>query len=121
MTWLLLGVVSLATYRVARLVAVDSLSADLRRWVARRWPPFAVTEEYDETGQPQPGASVIEASLPVKLIHCVWCLSVWVALGAALGVHFAGLLPSWQWTVLLWLGASTGAGLCDSVVSRLAR
>ena len=90
MIWLL---VSLATYRLTRLVTTDTLTAPAREWVQAR---------YDRLGY---------------LVGCDWCSSMWLAPGPVLlGV----LAPDSTWTLAL-LGipaASAVVGIMATLVGR---
>ena len=88
----------LAVYRLARLVAVDTVTARFRDWVTR-----------------QPGRIARELGY---LVSCAWCLGPWLA--AALTVVLAagpGIpLP------LLWLPAiAGGSALLTSADERMNR
>jgi hypothetical protein len=63
----------LATARLTRLISADRVSLGLRQAVVRRWGP---------------------SSAPGYLVHCRWCVSMYVAAPAAAGVL-------WLWIELV--------------------
>lgn len=67
-------VATLAVARLTRLLVSDKLTVKLRQWVVKRW-----------------GAD----SKPSVLIHCPWCISVWVALPV---MPVAALFPN-KWVI----------------------
>lgn len=111
MTWLVLIVLSLATYRVSRAIAVDEVTEPFRMAVARRWPPSTYPLQRRETGREIPDTADLVASWPVRLIYCEWCLSVWAAAALVLGAHFAGLVGPWRWVGFSWPAVAALAGL----------
>ena len=96
MTALLLIIAALAVARLARLIAEDKLLEPMRFWLGRRWPAD---------------------SLRLYLVHCRWCLSVWIAaVVAPLVWLLAGLsdrfgVTAWLGIPLLALALAHAAGL----------
>lgn len=88
--------VGLAAYRLARLVALDTITDPARAWLYRHafTPPA-----YDDppTVRNRAWAWVYD------LVSCVFCVSVWVSLG----LWFA-FVPTVSWRNLLWAGAVAG-------------
>lgn len=115
MTWGVLALATLASYRVARLITSDTLAAPLRSAVLRRFPPRSEPMT-DAAGQPLEGTAQLVARWPVELVNCFWCMSVWTSLLALVVAHFCGLLPSWQLLGLAWLANSAVAGLLYALV-----
>lgn len=79
-----LGVLALgllATARITRLVTTDRIGLPLRLAVLRRWP--APPDDPDGL------------SLPGYLVHCRWCVSVWIAVPAAFLVSLL-LVDGWD-------------------------
>lgn len=109
MTWEAFVLMVLATYRLTRLVTTDDLTAPLRLRLAERYPAH-VGPVRDSNGRAVAGSATNVPSAIVVLVHCVWCMGIWVALGAALALHFAGLCNSWTYVVLTWLAAATVVG-----------
>ena len=66
------------TARVTRFVNSDVLAAPLRIWVMRRFGP---------------------TSKAMTLVECPWCLSIWVAAGAAAVATWAADWPLPAWIV----------------------
>ena len=94
MTWIMLILVVLATYRLTRLVTADRVTDWFRAWAERS-----------------------NATLGY-LVTCDWCLSIWVAPWPALAVvvwpgNRAVLI------VLVGLAASAGTGLLSLAERRL--
>lgn len=78
-------VLGAATYRAARLVAVDGISEPLRAWVDQ----WAWDEEGgdDSTGAPRGKVRPWLA----ELINCPFCVGVW------LGAGLIGVWQCWEW------------------------
>jgi len=119
----------LATYRLTRFVTRDALPlvSRPRRWIDKHWNPFpddnawdayraapkavqdiawkTISEQYGITSRPTGWKRSI-----AYLIGCAWCTSIWVGAGVTGFVMiFIGL--TWPWFFLLWLAASSVAGL----------
>jgi hypothetical protein len=114
-TWGVLALATLASYRVARLVTTDTLAAPLRSALAHRFPP-RVEPLRDDAGMPIEGTGHLVARWPVELVNCFWCMSVWSSLAALVVAHFCGLLASWQLLGLAWLASAAVAGLLYQLV-----
>lgn len=67
-------VATLAVARLTRLLVSDKLTVKVRQWVVQKWGPDS------------------KASV---LIHCPWCISVWVALPV---MPVAALFPN-KWVI----------------------
>lgn len=110
-TWLLLLVMSLATYRVTRLVVADTFPPMLwlRDRLAGGWRPLAGGEAYRDGDSAyqiideEPHRYVTRwrwvPQWIADLISCPWCASGWVALAVTAG--------TWAWVglpvpVLVW-------------------
>ena len=96
-------ILTLATYRLAQLVAQDVISEPLRAWISKR------------------GAALEDLSLLRRwlsyLVHCVICVSVWS------GLLLAALwwyVPVWHW-LIYGLAASGGAVVLGSVLAATNR
>jgi hypothetical protein len=87
----------LATYRVARMLALEEGAFGLFEWVRV------------EIGGTNPESTWLSRGL-----HCPLCISFWIALLAALLLPFA----SWQIFVLSWLGIAGGAVVLFELVER---
>jgi hypothetical protein len=101
--------ICLASYRLTRLVTTDKLSTPLRTWTIRRWPAYSAPME-DEAGLPIENTSTTYPRWQVVLVHCDWCVSVWMALLLTLAVVLY-LRAAWLAGVLVWLSAAAVAGL----------
>jgi Protein of unknown function (DUF1360) len=77
----------LATYRLARLVTVDTLLVRPREALIararRRWPGRVVAGSLAPT--------------PADLLVCAWCCSPWIA---------AGVIVLWRWLPAVWAPAA---------------
>lgn len=102
-------VLVLASYRVARLVTTDTLTANWRDRLVDRFPPH-VEPMRDPTGAPIANSAVQIPSIVVKLVNCTWCVSIWTTLAAALVLHATGYSNSWTLTAFDWLAGATVAG-----------
>lgn len=91
MVWAALLLTTIAVARLTRLVTADFIMLPFRRWVINHWS---------------------EDSAITYLVHCSWCLSMWVAVPAAIAWAFL-LLPLHLW----WLAAP--AALTMSYVTGL--
>jgi hypothetical protein len=133
--WLLLIVMSLATYRLTRLVVEDVFPPVLwvRDRIAGGWRPLSSREQLDyDYWQAQP-KELRQASFVVQeiddvpqrwvtrarwspdwladLVSCPWCASGWVALGVTAGVWASvGLaVPLLVWPAVWGAGALLAA------------
>lgn len=80
-------VAALAVARLTRLLVSDKLTVGIRQWVVRKWGPD---------------------SMASYLIHCPWCMSVWLAIPL---MPVAALFPNrWVIAVLAIPAASYLAG-----------
>lgn len=95
---LLFVALSLAAFRVWRLIGRDSITEPVRDWIGDRFKP---------------------TSKLLELLTCSWCLGTWIALLATFAVHhwLVTLEPHW----LLWAVAVAGVvgllGLIDEKLS----
>ena len=96
-------VLTLATYRLAQLVAQDVISEPLRAWISKR------------------GAALEDLSLLRRwlsyLVHCVICVSVWAGLGLAALWWY---VPVSHW-LIYGLAASGGAVVLGSILAATNR
>lgn len=96
-------ILTLATYRLAQIVAQDVISEPLRAWVSKR------------------GAAPEDLSLLRRwlsyLVHCVICVSVWAGLLLAALWYY---LPVTHW-LIYGLAASGGAVVLGSVLAATNR
>lgn len=112
MTALEFLLLTLATYRITRLVATDSLWADsrdrLRAWLENRGDPD------DKFGPYLTGQKLAE------LITCPFCVGFWVScavLGFALGAELVRL--PWQWAIIVAWSIAGAQALCSSIDGKL--
>jgi hypothetical protein len=110
-TWGVLGLVALGSYRLARLVTTDELTEGLRWAVLRRWPSWRQTVRNPANGSGLNGQTEVVPSLPVKFVNCPWCVAVWTSAGLLVADHYAGYLPSWRLAALAWPATAAAAGL----------
>lgn len=96
MTWLDVLIISLAAFRLTRLVAWDEISQPVRAWVSGVHDAnYAKLAKYVESMQAdghdpweQHGDLVPPMSkrrwYVAKLLHCPWCVGWWIALAVTL-------------------------------------
>lgn len=109
MTWGVLVLAWLASYRVTRFVTTDALTESARQALVRRYPPHIVRNR-NPRGEEIPNSAIPVPSTPVKFVNCPWCVGVWTSLAVVLVAHCTGLLNSWQLAGLSWLAISTAVG-----------
>jgi hypothetical protein len=117
----LVGLITLATYRLSRLLTVDTLTEGWREAVFDRWPPDAeraarrwngqrlVTRA---TGSPQPNPSLLG-----QVLACPWCAAVWCA--AAITTATAAFTPV-PLPALTFAAAASAAGFLGALDGALA-
>lgn len=121
--WLLLIVMSLATYRLTRLVVEDDFPPVLwvrlkiaGGWVPGDMEPGTARAAAEERGELQDIDGVMHryvrrsrwsGQFLADLVSCPWCASGWVALGVTAGVWaFVGLpVPFLVWPAVWAVGA----------------
>lgn len=120
-------VYALAVARLTRLVVTDRITDAPRRWLSiRLWAPYVredvarklfpgVVEAYGVREARRLVAMErlddgAEPPLPVYLLTCPWCVSVYVGFPAALLVYLAGSSP-WLFVPALALAFSQFTGL----------
>jgi hypothetical protein len=75
MTATVLAVNALAVFRLARLAAVDDLTAPLRRRLGAPWVIATVGDATVHGDRPESGFRY----WVWRLVTCPWCVSVWIA------------------------------------------
>ncbi|SRR6266702_2448663 len=120
MTLAMLLVLSLATFRITRLIVIDDVTRGLRLRVLRRFPPYVVPMR-DAVGRDVEGTSMMQPRWPVVLTSCSWCLGVWVALVAVLAAHGAGMVHGWAPTVFAWPAVAGLSGVTSEVAAWLTK
>ena len=93
--WLQFVIISLAAYRLTRLVTTDEITAPLREWVWRRRPP--------------------ESSRIGYLLACDWCTGIWVGSLLVVGHMIAPVPATW---VCLALAVAATVGILSERMSR---
>ncbi len=102
------ALLTLASYRCARLVASDALT-DEARAVVYRWA-------WSETPGRDPAPRANWRTYVYGLVSCWHCMGVWAAAGA---YTFWQHAPEWRWVVVI--AAVAGAqSLLASIAERLA-
>lgn len=119
-------ILSLATYRLTRLVTTDDFPPVLkaREWILNRWP--SDDTEWRESAIEEVKVEIVELPrhpdipasrwertwIPMephwlgKLITCAWCASMWIG-GLVVALHF--LVPAfWYLSYVLAFSAVTG-------------
>lgn len=117
----LLTTLSLAAYRLTRLVTGDSLTEPLREQIFNRWPP-----DIDRAALRWNGARLVvradDAARPAphpvgRLIACSWCSGLWCA---ALVVALAARQGDVPLPVLTAAAVATIVGFLSEVDGALA-
>ncbi len=111
---------SLASWRVAMLVSVDSITQGFRDKVADRWKPREIPLR-DGRGEIQNGTGTLRASWPVRLVNCPSCCDLWSAGAGMLLAHAAGMVDAWAWVGLGWLAAAGVGVLLSDASERMSR
>lgn len=117
---LLVGLISLSTYRLTKLVTLDEIARPLRERIWNRWPPDAERAGLRWTGQHHviraADAKKPAVSLLGRLVRCPNCVSVWAAaFVTGLTVLYVSVpLP------MLVLGAATALACLLSTLDRWA-
>lgn len=105
--WLLLALMSLATFRLTRLVVFDTFPpvAWVRTRLQHARPTVTRTVDVHQDGRIYPG-QIEEYWWLGELVGCLWCASAYISGGVTLIVWAVYGLPA---PVLIWLGV-WGAG-----------
>lgn len=120
MTLFAFTLLSLAAWRVAMIVSVDSIGDPFRRAVALRWKPVEVPLR-DGRGDEVVGTATLRPAWVTALVNCPSCTDVWTAGAGVLLLHAAGLCDQWRWVALAWLAAAGVGVLLSDVSERLSR
>jgi hypothetical protein len=110
MTWGVFVVATLAAYRVSRLITTDDITEPLRVAIIRRWPATVEAITNPNDGSPMPGSAISKPQWPVVLVHCTWCVSLWISLAVVLIAHATGFDNSWTLVAFDWLASATVCG-----------
>ncbi len=106
-------ILSLAAYRVTRMITTDSIFNRPRSLWFRRFPPPGDWQNVNRDGNLRNPLMIPRRAHPLgKLVVCPWCTGFWVA---GLATLTAGHSPGIEGFVLGWLAAATIIGLCASV------
>ena len=102
--------IALATYRISRFFAVDTLFEPVRlpvqEWFERRWLRRQPAEDQADMAASEQWNSKVS-----YLLSCPWCLSIWVGAGVVAGVDYLTSVPL---PMLVWLTSSAVAGFLSS-------
>lgn len=112
MTWWWLVLDGLATFRLTRLVAIDTISAGLRKRLLDKAKRVAFDYATAHRNAPTAHDSNVYGKT-WELVSCSWCVSVWLAI---LIVALTKLIPGvWQYPALA-LALAAIAGLFSELV-----
>ncbi len=110
--------VGLASYRLSRLLATDTIFDRPRHWFFLRFPPAGqdyYLTAYRLLGGPwQIGGAKRKPSWIGTLISCAWCSSVWFAGAIVVGLCWG---TSIEHPALVWAASCSVAGICATLVS----
>ena len=103
---------SLASFRLTRLIVFDKITGFIRR------PFFDQKEEINRKGETEiyfePKESGIKGWIG-KLLNCYWCTGVWVAIFL---VVFSYWVPFWSELVIAILAVAGFAAIIESLVQK---
>lgn len=102
-------VLTLAVFRLARLVIFDTIAEPFRDFFLTRWPGQDV--EYDPDDKVRGGTFLLEGKLYAqeptvvgdriaKLLSCVWCAGFWLSLIVVAAYAIAPVQTFWAALVL---------------------
>lgn len=104
---------SLASFRLTRLIVYDKITAFLRE------PFFDEVEEKNEKGEVEiyiiPKKSGLRGWIG-ELLSCYWCTGIWVATFIVAIVYF---FPYWSSPIIAVLAVAGLASLIETIVQRL--
>lgn len=104
---------SLASFRLTRLIVYDKITAFLRK------PFFDEVEEKNEKGEVEiyiiPKKSGIKGWIG-ELLSCYWCTGIWSAIIIVAALFF---FPYWSNPVIVVLAVAGLASLIETIVQRL--
>lgn len=112
--------IALASWRLAMLASVDTITQGFRDRVANRWKPHLIPLR-DGNGDEVNGTGTLRASWPVRLLNCPSCCDLWTSGAGMLVAHAAGFADGWRWVWLGWLGAAGVGVLLSDLSERLSR
>lgn len=113
MTWLLLVLLTFASFRLTRLVVHDKITAFLRR-------PFIDEITIEEEGGPVTYSKIKGKGIQYfigELLSCTWCSGMWCT---ALLLLVYILFPIVGELIIILLSIAGAAGLMESIVNRLS-
>lgn len=111
-SWLMLFILILASFRLTRLVVHDKITSFLRR-------PFIDEITLEENGMPVTYTKIKGSGLQYfigELLSCTWCSGIWcTALLLLIYVFF----PHVGEFIILLLAIAGAAGVIETIVNRL--
>ncbi|WP_088042538.1 DUF1360 domain-containing protein [Bacillus sp. EAC] len=113
MTWLLLVLLTLASFRLTRLVVYDKITSFLRR-------PFIDEIIIEEDGMPVTYTKIKGKGIQYfigELLSCTWCSGMWCT---AFLLLIYVLFPHVGEIVIILLSIAGAAGVVEAVVNRLS-
>ena len=105
-SWSFFIVLALATFRVSRLIALDSITEPVREWLRVK----GSLEQVRHTPQGEERRILLVGlwGWLFRLVTCVWCVSIWVAAAIVVMMRFAG---GWFEYIAFALALSSIAGI----------
>jgi hypothetical protein len=114
----------LCSYRLTRIVTLDTFMEPVRERIYDRWPPDFERSRWRYS--PQLQAIVLRAKdrpgpkvHPIgQLVECAWCIGFWLSGAVVLAASLVGSVPL---PILTWFAVSTLVGLIGEVDVALTR
>jgi len=113
MSWLLLVLLTLASFRLTRLVVHDKITSFIRR-------PFIDEITIEEEGIPVTYTKIKGKGIQYfigELLSCTWCSGIWCT---ALLLLIYVLFPGVGEVIIILLSIAGAAGVIEALVNRLS-
>ncbi|PGL73040.1 DUF1360 domain-containing protein [Bacillus sp. AFS055030] len=111
-SWLLLFILILASFRLTRLVVHDKITAFLRR-------PFIDEITLEENGMPVTYTKIKGRGIQYffgELLSCTWCSGIWCT---AILLLLYVFLPQVGEFIIILLAIAGAAGVIETIVNRM--
>lgn len=115
----------LASYRLTRIVTIDTFTEPIRERLYDRWPPDIDRAgwRYNPTMRGVVKRAPADKPFPAvswigQLVECPWCVGYWLSGAVVLVASLVGSVPL---PLLVWFAVSTLVGLIGEVDVALTR